>query len=169
MAQKDYTGAAALQALMDALGSAADQAQEEHAAAGQAGALVFQEVKCAQEIENYLARKDYAGVAAAQGELVQRRSAPGHEKRDEKQRNGEKNERERKAKEEEYARNIDELLAQKDYAGAAALQSLMDTLGSAAGQAGALVFQEVKCAQEIENCLARKCAPLLHHSTNMYF
>ena len=63
-----------------------------------------------QEIEQCLTRKDYAGAAAAQAELVQRRSAPGHEKRGEKQLNGEKNERVRKALEEEYARKIDELL-----------------------------------------------------------
>ena len=36
-------------------------------------------------------------------------------------------ERERKAKAEEYARNIDDLVAQKDYTSAAALQALMDT------------------------------------------
>ena len=82
------------------------------------GPWTSQEAKCVQEIEQCLTRKDYAGAAARQAELVQRRSATGHEKREAKQRNGEKNERERKAKEEEYARNIDELLAQNDYAGA---------------------------------------------------
>ena len=78
--------AAAVQALMGAPGSAAGQAQEEHAAAGQAGALDSQEAKCAQEIENCLARKDNASAAAAHAELVQRRSAPGHNKQDEKHR-----------------------------------------------------------------------------------
>ena len=77
VAQKDYVGAAAPQALMDALGSAADQAQEEHAAAGKAGELDSQEVKCEQEIGSCLARKDYAGAAVAQAELAQRRSASG--------------------------------------------------------------------------------------------
>ena len=71
----------------------------------------------------------------AQAELAWHRSASVQEKQDEKQRNGEKKERERKAKAEEYARKIDDLVAQKDYAGAAALHALMDTLGSAAGQA----------------------------------
>ena len=103
--------------------------------AGQAGSLDNEEAKCVQDIEHCLARKEYAGAAAAQAELTQRLSASGHDKQDEKQRIGENNERERKAKEEEGARNIDELLAQKDYGGAAALQARMGTLGSAADQA----------------------------------
>ena len=40
---------------------------------------------------------------------------------------GRMGERERKAKAEEYARKIDDLVAQKDYTGAAALQALMGT------------------------------------------
>ena len=40
-----------------------------------------QEAKCAREVEQCPTRADYAGAAATQAELVQRRSAPGHEKR----------------------------------------------------------------------------------------
>ena len=47
---------------------------------------------------------------------------------------GETNERERKAKEEGYARKIDDLSAQKDYAGVAALQAHVETLDSAVDQ-----------------------------------
>ena len=72
---------------MDALGSAADQAQEDHAVAGQAGALDPQEAECEQVIESCLARKDYGGAAVAQAELAQRRSASIHEKQDEKPHN----------------------------------------------------------------------------------
>ena len=41
------------------------------ATSGQEATLVTQEAKCAQEIENGQARKDYAGAAAAQAELTQ--------------------------------------------------------------------------------------------------
>ena len=56
------------------------------------------------------------------------------------------NERERKAKEEEYARNIDDLSAQKDYAGVAALQAHMETLDSAVGQ------RTCHLKKQIEDC-----------------
>ena len=133
-----------------------------------AGAAVGQAELCIADKRRKLdscEEKDHAGAAAAHAEMAQRRSASVHEEHDEKRRIGEKKERERKAKAEEYARNIDDLVAQKDYTGAAALQALMDALGSAADQAqeehaaaggaGALTSQEAKCEQEIGSCLAR--------------
>ena len=147
--------------------------RSEGGAAGKRRRLVGRErkrkeqvVECARKTDECVARKDYAAAAVAQAELAGLRSAPVHENQEAKQRSGEKNERERKAETEEYARKIDELLAQKDYASAPTLQALMDTLGSAAGQAqeeheaaggtGALDPQEAKCAQDIETGLAGK-------------
>ena len=96
-----------------------------------------------------MARKDYAGAAAARAEMEQRRSATGHEKRDEKQHMGEKNEREREAKA--------ELQARTDTLGVSAGQARGED--AATGQAGALASQDAKCVQEIEQCPTRKVEP----------
>ena len=88
-------------------------ARNDHAgaAAGQAGLRIADKRRKLDSCE----QKDYAGAAAAHAEMAQRRSASVHEDHDEKRRIGEKKERNRMAKAEEYARNIDHLVAQKDY------------------------------------------------------
>ena len=93
--------------------------------------------KYAEKMTECLARLDYAGAAAAQDEMAQRRSASRHE----------------------------ELLAKKNYAGAAALQARagnLPMLGSAAGHA-----QEFHAATGQGSPLSRpRVVPDVHFERN---
>ena len=66
---------------------------------------------------------------SAQAEIVQRRSATGHEGQDETRRQQEEDEREDTAREEAYTRKMEGLTATMGYVGAAALRVRVTTAG----------------------------------------